>query len=132
MVEVVTEKVEKKKATRLVPTSARAYVAAGFNNTIIAITDADGRVLASGSAGLAGFKGTRKATPFAASVAAERAGQKALNLGVREVAVFVKGPGSGRLSSVKALRAAGLRVTSITDQTPMPHNGCRPKKRRRV
>jgi len=132
MVEVTTEKTEKKKVPRLVPTSARAYIAAGFNNTLIAITDGEGKVLAAGSAGLAGFKGTRKATPFAASVAAERVGQKALNLGVREVAVFVKGPGSGRISSVKALRAAGLRVTSITDQTPIPHNGCRPKKRRRV
>jgi len=134
MAETVSTLVEpkKKKSRREVPSSGRATIAAGFNNTLITITDAEGRVLAQGSSGLVGFKGARKSTPYAASVAAAKAGEKAVSLGLREVAVFVKGPGSGRISSVKSLKAAGLRVTSITDRTPIPHNGCRPKKRRRV
>ena len=110
----------------------RAYVASTFNNTIITITDPSGGALAWASAGGSGFKGSRKSTPFAAQVAAEDCAKKAMEHGVRQVSVYVNGPGSGRESAVRAIQAAGIKVTMIRDVTPIPHNGCRPKKRRRV
>jgi len=109
-----------------------AHVHASFNNTIITITDRQGNTLSWASSGGAGFKGSRKSTPFAAQVAAEECAKKAMEHGVRTVGVFVKGPGAGRESALRALQAAGLRVTMIRDVTPIPHNGCRPPKRRRV
>ena len=121
----------KKKRTS-VPETGRAYVSAGFNNTLITITDPEGNTLFSGSAGASGFKGSRKSTPYAAATAAEQVAKKALNLGLQEVSVIVKGPGYGRISAIKALKNAGLKILSISDVTPIPHNGCRPKKKRRV
>lgn len=109
-----------------------AHVKATFNNTLVTITDANGEVICWASAGTVGFKGTRKSTPFAAQRAAERAAQAARRSGMVEIEVRVKGPGSGRESAVTALQSAGLRINSIEDVTPLPHNGCRPKKRRRV
>ena len=109
-----------------------AHVHATFNNTIVTITDQQGLVVAWASAGSVGFKGSRKGTPFAAQMAAEAAGRKVGDVGMRAVVVFVKGPGGGRESAVRALQAAGLSVISIKDVTPIPHNGCRPPKRRRV
>jgi len=109
-----------------------AHVKASFNNTLVTITDVNGEVLCWSSAGTVGFKGTRKSTPFAAQRAGERAAQAAKKFGVVELEVRVKGPGSGRESAVTALQAAGLRIQSIEDVTPLPHNGCRPAKRRRV
>ena len=109
-----------------------AHIAATFNNLLITITDLKGNTLAWGSAGKAGFKGSKKSTPFAATVAGEQAGREAVTLGVRRVHVRVQGPGSGRESAIQALVAAGLQVKSIKDVTPIPHNGCRPPKRRRV
>jgi len=109
-----------------------AHVKATFNNTLVTITDMNGDTLATGSAGISGFKGSRKSTPFAAQQAAEQAANKAKKLGLVEVEVKVKGPGSGRESAIRALRAAGLRILSIEDVTPIPHNGCRAPKRRRV
>ena len=122
---------KKKKVKRNVARGV-AHVQATFNNTIITITDANGDVLAWDSAGTAKFKGARKSTPFAAQRAAETVAEKARKLGVREVEVRVKGPGSGRESAVTALQAAGISVRSIEDVTPLPHNGCRPRKKRRV
>ncbi|MEK7595124.1 MAG: 30S ribosomal protein S11 [Patescibacteria group bacterium] len=110
----------------------RVYVSAGFNNTIITITDYSGRPVCVGSSGASGFKGTRKSTPYAATIATEGLARKAYQKGLREVSVFVKGPGNGRISAIKALKNAGLNVTSITDLTSVPHNGCRAKNRRRV
>lgn len=127
----VTKKTKKDK-NKQIPTSGRVYITAGFNNTIVTITDALGNVLFSGSAGASGFKGSRKSTPYAATKAAEEVARKANEAGLREVSVFVKGPGLGRVSSIKALKSAGLNVTAISDITPIPHNGCRPPKRRRV
>jgi small subunit ribosomal protein S11 len=109
-----------------------AHVAATFNNTIISITDIQGNVISWSSAGMMGFKGSRKSTPYAAQVAAEDAGKKAIDHGMRTLEVEVSGPGSGRESALRALQAVGLTVTSIRDVTPIPHNGCRPPKRRRV
>ena len=109
-----------------------AHVLATFNNTIVSLTDPDGNVIAWGSAGAQGFKGSRKSTPYAAQITAEGAARRAMEHGLRQVDVFVKGPGSGRESAIRALQSAGLSVTSITDVTPIPHNGCRPPKRRRV
>jgi small subunit ribosomal protein S11 len=109
-----------------------AHVQSTFNNTIIAITDVDGNVISWGSAGSQGFKGSRKSTPFAAQVTAEATAKKAMEHGMKTVEIFVKGPGSGREAAIRSLQAAGLDVTSITDVTPIPHNGCRPPKRRRV
>ena len=108
------------------------HIQATFNNTIITITDLNGAVISWGSAGVAGFKGSRKSTPYAAQVAAENAARKALDLGLKTVEVFVRGPGAGREAAIRALEATGLEVTAITDVTPIPHNGCRPPKRRRV
>ncbi len=108
------------------------HVHASFNNTIVTVTDRQGNALTWGTAGGAGFKGSRKSTPFAAQVAAEKAGRLALEYGVKSLDVEIKGPGPGRESAVRAMSALGIRITSITDVTPMPHNGCRPPKRRRI
>ena len=109
-----------------------AHVHASFNNTIVTITDRQGNALSWATAGGSGFSGSRKSTPFAAQVAAERAGEIAKEYGVKNLEVMVKGPGPGRESSIRALNAAGFRITNITDVTPIPHNGCRPPKKRRV
>jgi small subunit ribosomal protein S11 len=121
-----------KKRVRRVSSQAIATVKATFNNTIVAITDLNGDVLCWTSAGQLGFKGSRKSTPFAAQRCAESVAQKAQKMGVRSVEVRIKGPGSGRESAVRALQAAGLEIKAIEDVTPLPHNGCRPRKRRRV
>jgi small subunit ribosomal protein S11 len=112
--------------------SGVAHVSASFNNTMITITDAQGNAIAWSSAGSQGFKGSRKSTPFAAQVAAEQAGRKAMEHGMKTLEVEVRGPGSGRESALRALQAVGFTITSIRDVTPIPHNGCRPRKRRRV
>ena len=122
----------KKKRIALTSTSGLAHIQATFNNTIVSISDPNGDVLSWASAGTVGFKGSRKSTPFAAQRAAETAADKAQKFGLREVEVRVKGPGSGRESAVTALQAAGLSIKAIEDITPLPHNGCRPPKRRRV
>jgi small subunit ribosomal protein S11 len=110
----------------------QAHVLATFNNTVISLTDPQGNVIAWGSAGAQGFKGSRKSTPFAAQVAAEAAARRAMEHGLKTIDVFVKGPGSGREAAIRSLQASGLEVSAITDVTPIPHNGCRPPKRRRV
>ncbi len=109
-----------------------AYIQATFNNTIITIADQTGNVVAWSSAGAQGFKGSRKGTPYAAQIAADVAAKKAMGVGMRQIDVFVKGPGAGRESAIRALQAAGLEINLIKDITPVPHNGCRPPKRRRV
>ena len=121
----------KKKIRRNVP-KAIAHVKASFNNTIIMITDPNGDALCWASAGTIGFKGSRKSTPFAAQRAAERCADQAIKMGVKELEVRVSGPGSGRESAIRSLQARGLKVRTIEDVTPLPHNGCRPRKRRRV
>lgn len=121
----------RKKAWRDIAV-ARVYVQSSFNNTIVNITDERGNCIVWASAGSAGFKGTKKGTPFAAQMTADAAAKKALALGVKQVSVFVKGPGSGRETAIRALQAAGLVVTLIRDVTPIPHDGCRPRKPRRV
>ena len=121
-----------KKTKKIVDAEGVAHVSATFNNTTITITDARGNAVSWGSAGKAGFKGSKKSTPFAATVAGEQAGREAFSAGVRRVNVRVQGPGSGRESAIQALATAGLQVKSIRDVTPIPHNGCRPPKRRRV
>lgn len=108
------------------------YIQSTFNNTIVTIADPNGNVLSWGSAGTVGFKGSRKSTPYAAQMAAENAARRAMEHGVRIIDVYVKGPGSGREAAVRALQGVGLQINSITDVTPIPHNGCRPPKRRRV
>src|SRR5918911_2859847 len=110
----------------------QAHIQATFNNTIVTLTDPNGNVIYWGSAGAQGFKGSRKSTPYAAQVTAESAARKAMDHGLKQIDVFVKGPGSGREAAIRSLQQAGLSVTSITDVTPIPHNGCRPPKRRRV
>lgn len=120
-----------KKAIRVV-TSGIARILATFNNTIVTITDKEGNTLTWASTGSAGFKGSKKSTPFAAGIAAENAARKAAERGVKEVEVYVKGPGAGRESAIRSIQAAGLAIRSIRDVTPIPHNGCRPEKRRRV
>jgi small subunit ribosomal protein S11 len=110
----------------------RAYVQSTFNNTVITLTDPNGNVISWASAGTAGFKGSRKSTPYAAQVAADNAARRAMDHGLRQVEVFVRGPGSGREAAIRSLQGAGLQVSSIRDVTPIPHNGCRPPKRRRV
>ncbi|HEX7127645.1 MAG TPA: 30S ribosomal protein S11 [Thermodesulfobacteriota bacterium] len=122
----------KKKKERKNISNGIAHIQATFNNTIITITDVSGNAIAWSSAGAQGFKGSRKSTPFAAQVAAEDAARKAMEHGVRSVEVYVKGPGSGREAALRALQAAGFNITVIQDVTPIPHNGCRPPKRRRV
>ena len=121
-----------KKKARVQVSSGIVHIHATFNNTIVTITDKQGNALCWSSTGVVKFTGSKKATPFAAQVAAEDAAKKAMQMGLREVEVFVKGPGSGRESAIRALQAAGLTITSIRDVTPVPHNGCRPPKRRRV
>ena len=121
----------RKKVTRTVSEGV-AHIHASFNNTIVTITDRQGNALAWATSGGQGFRGSRKSTPFAAQVAAERAGEIAKEYGVKNLEVMVKGPGPGRESSIRALNAAGFRITNITDVTPIPHNGCRPPKKRRV
>ena len=121
----------KKKARRTV-TDGIAHVHASFNNTIVMITDRQGNALSWATAGGSGFRGSRKSTPFAAQVAAERAGEVVKEMGMKNLEVNVKGPGPGRESAVRSLNAAGFKITNITDVTPIPHNGCRPPKKRRV
>ena len=123
--------VRRKKIKRMVSEGV-VHIHSTFNNTIITISDPQGNVVAWASAGAVGFKGSRKGTPFAAQVAAENAARKAAELGMRQVQVFVKGPGAGRESALRSLQAAGFTVNLIKDVTPIPHNGCRPPKRRRV
>jgi small subunit ribosomal protein S11 len=112
--------------------TGRAYIQSTFNNTIVTITDPQGAVLGWASSGSVGFKGTKKGTPFAARLAAEAVARKVVDMGVRRVDVYVKGPGSGRETAIRTLQTAGLEVTSIRDVTPIPHNGCRPPRRRRI
>ena len=121
-----------KKRERKVTPSGKAYIQSTFNNTIVTLTDSQGNVIAWGSAGTAGFKGSRKGTPYAAQLAARDAARKAMEHGLRQVEVYIKGPGSGREAAIRSLQGSGLYITSITDATPIPHNGCRPPKRRRV
>jgi small subunit ribosomal protein S11 len=128
----VTKAPSAKRAKKMVEAEGVAHIMATFNNVIITITDLKGNTVAWGTAGKAGFKGSKKSTPFAATVAAENCGREAMNLGVRRVSVRVQGPGSGRESAIQALATVGLRVLSIRDVTPIPHNGCRPPKKRRV
>ena len=123
--------VNKKKKLKNIPTGM-AHIHSTFNNTIVAITDVDGKFIAWKSGGTSGFKNTKKGTPFAAQIAAEQCAQIAIENGMKKVEVQVKGPGSGREACIRSLQAAGLEVTKITDVTPVPHNGCRPPKRRRV
>ncbi len=121
-----------RKRDKRVGVNGVAHVHASFNNTIVTITDTDGNVLSWASAGKVGFKGSRKSTPFAAQVAAESSAREALNAGMKRVEVWVKGPGAGREAAIRSLQAAGLEISAIKDVTPIPHNGCRPPKRRRV
>jgi small subunit ribosomal protein S11 len=121
----------RKKVKKNVQTGI-AHIQSTFNNTMITITDVSGNTLCWSTAGGQGFKGSRKSTPFAAQVAAEECSKKAMEHGIRQLSIYVKGPGSGRESAVRALQAAGIRITLIRDVTPIPHNGCRPPKRRRV
>lgn len=121
----------KKRVRKNVPTGI-AHIQATFNNTIVSITDMNGNVISWSSAGARGFKGSRKSTPFAAQLAAEDAAKKAMDHGMKSIDVYVKGPGAGRESALRSLQAAGLKVNLIKDVTPIPHNGCRPPKRRRV
>ncbi len=121
-----------KKRDRKVSSNGVAHVQASFNNTIVTITDTDGNVISWASAGKVGFKGSRKSTPFAAQVAAEATAREALNSGMKRVEVWVKGPGAGREAAIRSLQATGLEISAIKDVTPIPHNGCRPPKRRRV
>jgi small subunit ribosomal protein S11 len=122
-----TKKREKKSVPR-----GKAFIQSTFNNTIVTLTDPEGNVIASGSSGTAGFKGSRKGTPYAAGLAAEGAARRGMEHGLRQVEVCIKGPGSGREAAIRSLQAMGLVVSSIRDVTPIPHNGCRPRKRRRV
>lgn len=125
------KKTAKKKVRKSV-SHGRCFVQAGFGNTIVTMTDPSGEVIAWSSAGHLGFKGSRKGTPFAAQVAAEDAAKKAMELGLRSVDLYLKGPGAGREPAVRSLAMAGIRVATMRDTTPMPHNGCRPPKRRRI
>ena len=121
-----------KRGKKVVESEGIAHISATFNNTLVTITDLKGNALTWATSGKAGFKGSKKSTPFAATVAAEQAAREALNLGVKRVHVKVQGPGSGRESAIQALASAGLQIRSIRDVTPIPHNGCRPPKKRRV
>lgn len=125
------KKTSKKKVKKSIPIG-EAYIQSSFNNTIITITDPQGNVVSWSSGGVVGFKGSRKSTPFAAQLAAENAAKKAMENGLRTVDVFIKGPGAGREAALRALQSAGLKIHLIRDVTPIPHNGCRPPKRRRV
>ncbi len=121
----------KRRERKVIPVG-RAYIQSTFNNTMVTLTDPQGNVLSWGSSGTAGFKGSRKGTPYAAQLAAHEAARKAMEHGLRQVEVFIKGPGSGREAAIRSLQSSGLYITSIKDVTPIPHNGCRPPKRRRV
>jgi small subunit ribosomal protein S11 len=129
---------DKKKVTRIKKrerkaiSKGRAYIQSTFNNTVITLTDVSGNAIAWGSSGTAGFKGSRKGTPYAAQLAAEQTARKGMEHGLKQVEVYVKGPGSGREAAIRSLQSSGLTVTGIRDVTPIPHNGCRPRKRRRV
>ena len=125
-------KTRTKRSKKVVEAEGVAHIKATFNNTIITIADHQGNVVVWASAGTAGFKGSKKSTPFAATIAAEQVGREAVGMGVKRIDVLVQGPGSGRESAIQALAAAGLQVKSIQDVTPLPHNGCRPPKKRRV
>ncbi len=125
-------KLRTKKKSRKVEANGIAHVKATFNNTIVTITDTNGKTISWASAGKAGFKGSKKSTPFAAQLAGSSCAKEAMDMGLRKVEVWVKGPGSGREAAIRSLSAAGLEVTLIKDVTPIPHNGCRPPKRRRV
>ncbi len=131
MAKSVTKRAVTKRNRKNIERGA-AHIHSSFNNTIVSITDANGNVISWGSAGVLGFKGSRKSTPFAAGEVAEAAARKAQEHGLKSVEVFVKGPGSGREAAIRALQTAGLEISSIKDVTPIPHNGCRPPKRRRV
>lgn len=120
-----------RKAKRIL-SAGQVHILATFNNTIVTVTDTQGNAVTSASAGGVGFKGSRKSTPFAARVAAELAMKNAQGMGIQEVEIFIKGPGPGRENAIRAVQSAGMKVTSITDVTPVPHNGCRPPKKRRV
>lgn len=128
----MAEKKQTRQPKKQVAANGRVYITSGFNNTLVTVTDAEGNMLFSGSAGRSGFKGSRKSTPYAATMAAQEVATQAKNAGMQEVSVYVNGPGSGRIAAIKALKVAGLRVSAISDVTRIPHNGCRPKKRRRV
>ncbi len=121
----------KKRERKSIP-AGRAYIQATFNNTMVTLTDPEGNVIAWASSGTSGFKGSRKGTPYAAQLAGSNAARKAIEHGLKQVEVYIKGPGSGREAAIRALQSSGLYVTSIRDITPAPHNGCRPPKRRRV
>ncbi len=121
----------KRREKKSIP-SGRAYIQSTFNNTLVTLTDPQGNVISWASSGSAGFKGSRKGTPYAAQLAARDAARKAMEHGLRQVEVFVKGPGSGREAAIRSLQSSGLYITSIMDVTPIPHNGCRPPKKRRV
>ena len=123
---------QRKKRKQISDPNGMAFIKATFNNVLVTITDADGNALSWSSAGKEGFKGSRKNTPYAAQLSSETAATAAYEMGLRRVEVFVKGPGSGREAAIRALSSSGLEVTSIKDRTPIPHNGCRPPKRRRV
>ena len=125
-------KTKKRKKTARKVSSGKIYVHATFNNTIVTVTDTEGKILCWSSPGIVGFKGSRKSTPFAANVAAKDAVRKAKSHGMRDAEVFLKGPGAGKESAVRSIRSEGLIVRTIMDMTPTPHNGCRPKKRRRI
>jgi small subunit ribosomal protein S11 len=129
---VANPKTRTKRSKKVVEAEGVAHIKATFNNTIITIADNQGNVIVWASAGKAGFKGSKKSTPFAATVAAEQVGREAVNMGVKRLDVRVQGPGSGRESAIQALAAVGLQIKSIQDVTPLPHNGCRPPKKRRV
>lgn len=131
MARQTTKKTGAKKQKRNVPNGV-AHIQSTFNNTIVTITDASGEAISWASAGSSGFKGAKKGTPFAAQTAAENAGRRAVDQGMRQIEVMVSGPGSGRETAIRALQGAGLEITLIRDVTPIPHNGCRPPKRRRV
>ena len=128
----MAETAKKKKSVKHVGSVGVAHIKSTFNNTIVTITDSNGNVVVWSSSGGVGFKGTKKGTPFAAQSAAEAAAKKAVESGLKEVSVLVKGPGSGRETAIRALQGAGLDISSIKDVTPIPHNGCRPRKKRRV
>src|SRR3990167_4022484 len=130
--EIEVKKKKKKKKKFLAVTSGVAHIKATFNNTVITITDPQGNVIVWSTPGVVGFSGSKKSTPFAAQVASSDAARRAKDFGLKSVEVLVKGPGSGRESAIRALQANGLTVTSIRDVTPLPHNGCRPRKKRRV
>ena len=132
MAKTTTTSTSARRKTRRNVTVGVAHVKATFNNTMITITDGKGETLCWASAGTCGFKGSRKSTPFAGQLSAQQVAEKAIKFGMKEIEVKVKGPGSGRESAITALQAAGLKIKSIEDVTPLPHNGCRPKKRRRV